>query len=277
MHRLVGRLTLPAAMVAAGLLGGCATSGDPRDPIEGFNRAVFSFNEGLDKGVIKPAAQGYEAAVPKPVRSGVTNFFSNIADVFISVNNLLQGKPGEAANDFGRVLVNSSIGILGLFDVASEMGMEKHDEDFGQTFGRWGVGDGAYVVLPVLGPSTARDTVGWVFDIKADPVGRVKDVAARNVMIATRGISDRAALLPAEKVVEEAALDKYSYIRDAFLQRRRNKIYDGNPPREQDPGSGIEPAAKVAATVPAGDLPPKTDSSAHEVPAASLVAGLRQP
>lgn len=232
------------AMVAAtaAILGGCATSGNPKDPIEGFNRAMFTFNEGLDKAVIKPVAQGYEAALPTPLRTGVSNFFANIADVFISVNNLLQGKPAEAASDVGRVLVNSTFGILGLFDVASDMGMEKHDEDFGQTFGRWGVGDGAYVVLPVLGPRTARDTVGEIFDLKADPVANVDNVPTRNVLLVTRVISDRATLLPADKVIEEAALDKYSYVRDAYLQRRRFKVYDGNPPRQSDADSMNEGA-----------------------------------
>jgi phospholipid-binding lipoprotein MlaA len=239
--------TMVAAVAA--VLGGCATSGNPKDPIEGFNRAMFTFNEGLDKAVIKPVAQGYEAALPTPLRTGVSNFFANIADVFISVNNLLQGKPGEAASDFGRVVVNSTFGILGLFDVASDMGMEKHDEDFGQTFGRWGVGDGAYVVLPVLGPRTARDTVGEIFDLKADPVANVDNVPTRNVLLVTRVISDRATLLPADKVIEEAALDKYSYVRDAYLQRRRFKVYDGNPPRQSEADSmndspaGAEPSA----------------------------------
>lgn len=232
--------------VAAVMLGGCATSGNPKDPIEGFNRAVFSFNDGLDKAVIKPVAQGYEYAMPAPIRTGVSNFLSNVADVFISVNNLLQGKPADAASDFGRVVVNSTFGILGLFDVASEMGMEKHDEDFGQTFGRWGVGDGPYVVLPILGPRTARDTVGEILDLKADPIANVDHVPTRNVLLVTRVVNERVALLPADKLIEEAALDKYSYIRDAYLQRRRFKIYDGNPPRQSDPESYYEPAGKVS-------------------------------
>jgi phospholipid-binding lipoprotein MlaA len=245
---VIGRATVVAlVVVAAALLGGCATSGNPRDPIEGFNRAIFGINEGLDKAVIKPAARGYEAAVPTPVRTGVSNVFANVADVFIAVNNLLQGKPRDAASDIGRFAINSTIGILGLFDVASEFGLEKHDEDFGQTFGRWGVGDGAYIVLPFLGPSTARDTVGWIFDIKADPVANEGHVATRNVLVAARIVSDRANALPADKVIEEAALDKYSYVRDAYLQRRRSKIYDGNPPREKDQDSYYEPDGGVAA------------------------------
>lgn len=220
-------------MAAASLLGGCATSGNPKDPIEGFNRAMYGFNEVVDKAVIKPVAQGYDAVLPSPVRTGVTNFFGNIADFFIGVNNLLQGKPGDAASDIGRVLVNSTVGILGLIDVASEMGMEKHEEDFGQTFGRWGVGDGAYVVLPFFGPRTVRDTAGLVVDVAADPVGNIDHVPTRNTLLALRIVDTRADLLPADKVIEEAALDKYAYVRDGYLQRRLNLIHDGNPPREK--------------------------------------------
>lgn len=223
-----------AALTLAFALGGCATSGNPKDPIEGFNRAMFAFNDGLDKAVIKPVAQGYEATVPQTARNGVANFFGNIADVFIGVNNVLQGKMPDAINDFGRVMVNTTVGVLGFMDIATDLGVEKHDEDFGQTFGRWGVGSGAYVVLPVFGPRTVRDTVGLAADVHVDPVGNVGDVPARNTLLATRLISDRTAMLPADKVIEEAALDKYSYIRDGYLQRRRSLIYDGAPPRIDD-------------------------------------------
>lgn len=221
-------------VAAAGVLGGCATSGNPKDPIEGFNRAMYAFNEGLDAALIKPVAKGYDAALPTPVKTGVTNFFGNIADLFIGVNNLLQGKPSEAASDLGRVLINTTVGILGIFDVATGAGLEKHEEDFGQTFGRWGAGDGAYVVLPFFGPRTVRDTVGLVLDVKADPVANINDVSTRNWLLALRIVDNRADLLPADKVIEEAALDKYAYIRDGYLQRRRNLIHDGNPPRELD-------------------------------------------
>jgi phospholipid-binding lipoprotein MlaA len=262
-----GRMaTLAAALAAVAMLGGCATSGNPKDPIEGFNRAMFSFNEGVDKVALKPVAQGYEAALPTPLRTGVSNFFGNVADVFIAVNNLLQGKPGDAASDVGRVLVNSTIGILGLFDVASDLGMEKHDEDFGQTFGRWGVGDGAYVVLPLLGPHTARDVVGEVLDIQADPVAKVDHVETRNILLVTRVIRDRAAQLPADKLIEEAALDKYSYIRDAYLQRRHYKIYDGNPPREPD--ASVAPRPRPEASLAAGE-PSSAAAAPNPVDAAS--------
>jgi|688.fasta_scaffold45130_5 phospholipid-binding lipoprotein MlaA len=222
------------AIAAAGLLAGCATSGNPKDPIEGFNRAMFAFNEGLDSAIVRPVAVGYEAVLPSPVRTGVTNFFGNIADLLIGVNNLLQGKVPEAFSDIGRVVINSTIGILGTFDVASDLGLEKHNEDFGQTFGRWGVGSGAYVVIPVFGPRTARDTVGLVLDVAADPLTHLGASDGRDVLRVLRAVNDRANLLPADKVVEEAALDKYSYIRDGYLQRRRNLIHDGNPPREPE-------------------------------------------
>ncbi|WIM06967.1 MAG: VacJ family lipoprotein [Candidatus Nitricoxidivorans perseverans] len=221
-------VTLAAAM----LLGGCATSGNQKDPIEGFNRAMFAFNEGLDTAIIKPVSKGYDAALPSPVKTGVTNFFGNIADVFIAVNNLLQGKPAEAASDAGRFLINSTVGILGLIDVATEAGLEKHEEDFGQTFGRWGADPGAYVVVPFFGPRNVRDTAGLVLDVMADPVADVGHIPTRNTLLALRIVSDRATLLPADKVIEEAALDKYSYVRDGYLQRRRSLIHDGNPPRE---------------------------------------------
>ena len=222
------------AIGVALLLTGCATSGNPKDPIEGFNRAMFAINDGVDKAVIRPVAVGYDTVMPSPIKKGVTNFFGNIADLFIGVNNLLQGKVSNGVSDFGRVLVNSTVGLLGLIDVASDIGMEKHEEDFGQTFGRWGVGSGAYVVLPLLGPSTVRDSVGLVADMKTNPIPYLDDVSTRNTLLALSLIDKRAGFLAADKVVEAAALDKYSYIRDAHLQRRRNLIYDGNPPREGD-------------------------------------------
>jgi len=230
--------TVAVAGALAGLVGGCATPATPAavDPAEGFNRAIFAFNEGLDTLVVRPTAKGYEFVVPAVVRTGVGNFFGNVADIFIGVNNLIQGKPTDAGSDIGRFAINSTFGIFGLFDVASDLGLEKHDEDFGQTFGRWGVASGPYVVVPVYGPRTARDTVGLVLDVEADPVGQVGRVAVRNSLVGLRLINDRTELLPADKVIEEAALDKYSYIRDAYLQLRRYKIYDGKPPRESDAG-----------------------------------------
>lgn len=223
-------------LLAAGLAA-CAvsaTAGDnPRDPYEGFNRAMFATNEVIDKAV-KPVAQAYDAGVPLPVKAGVGNFFGNVGDLWTGVNSALQGKGGNAGNDFGRLLVNSTVGIFGLFDVASELGMEKHDEDFGQTLAVWGVGDGGYLYWPIIGPRTLRDTGGFIVDTNVDPVWHIDSIPVRNSAVALRFVDIRASLLPADKVVDEAALDKYSYVRDAYLQRRRSQIYDGRPPRLDD-------------------------------------------
>ena len=171
--------------------------------------------------------------MPLPVKAGVGNFFGNVGDLWIGINNGLQGKPADGASDLARLLINSTIGIFGLFDVASEMGFEKHDEDFGQTLARWGVGDGGYLFWPIIGSRTLRDTGGFAVDAYADPVRwGIDNIPVRNSTYLVRFVDVRASLLPAYKVVEEAALDKYSYIRDAYLQRRRSQIYDGNPPRQ---------------------------------------------
>ena len=262
--------SVAVAIAVAGLLAGCATSGNPKDPIEGFNRAMFAFNEGLDTAIIKPVATGYDAVLPSPIRTGVTNFFSNIEDLFIGVNNLLQGKVPEAFSDLGRVAINTTVGLLGVVDFASDAGLEKHTEDFGQTFGRWGVGNGAYVVIPVFGSRTARDTVGLVLDVAVDPVANHRPVDVRNTALVLRLVNDRANLLPADKVIEEAALDKYSYMRDAYLQRRRNLIFDGNPPR--DLGASIEPLEPLdpPATAEAAVLEPRVEAAPVAPPSVLL-------
>lgn len=205
------------------------------DPHEGFNRAMFAVNEGLDTVLVKPVAQAYDFAVPLPAKASVGSFFGNIADIRNVLNNALQGKVADAGSDLGRLLINSTVGILGLFDVASEMGMPKHEEDFGQTLAVWGVGDGPYVFLPIIGPRTTRDTFGWMVDEAVDPVWwGIDNMAVRNSAAALRFVDIRASLLPADKVVEEAALDKYAYIRDAYLQRRRSQIFDGRPPKQDE-------------------------------------------
>ncbi|MCL2525263.1 MAG: VacJ family lipoprotein [Betaproteobacteria bacterium] len=211
-----------------------AYAGNPRDPYEGFNRAMFAVNEVLDKYAAKPVAQVYDNVTPLPVKAAFGNFFANIGDLWIGVNGALQGKVGDAGSDLARILINSTIGIFGLFDVASELGLERHDEDFGQTLAVWGVGDGGYVFLPLLGPRTLRDTAAWGVDYLADPLRSVEPARLSNSVTAVRFADIRASLLPADKIVAEAALDKYAYIRDAYLQRRRNQIYDGRPPRLDD-------------------------------------------
>ena len=234
MRCYVKSTVLALALGMAMLLGGCATTAGNKDPMEGFNRTMFAFNEGLDAAIIRPVAKGYEFVAPAFVRTAVTNFFSNVADVFIAVNNLLQGKPVEAASDAGRFLVNSTVGIFGLLDVATEWGLEKHDEDFGQTFGRWGMDTGAYLFLPMFGPRDVRDGIGLVFDIAADPLVNINDMSVRNSLAALYIINNRAMLLPADKIIDEAALDKYSYLRDAYLQRRRSLVFDGRPPKDPE-------------------------------------------
>ncbi len=231
IRRVLG-VALTAAFIG-GLTGCASTANNPKDPYEGFNRAMFSVNEGIDV-VAKPLAQGYDAAAPLPVKAGIGNFFGNIYDVWTAVNNLLQGKGGDAMSDLGRVLINTTVGIGGVFDVASEMGLEKHAEDFGQTLAVWGVPEGDYLYWPLIGPRTTRDTFGWLVDTAADPVWRVDDVALRNSLVGVRFIDLRASLLPTDKVVEQAAFDKYNYIRDAYLQNRRSAVRDGNPEKEGD-------------------------------------------
>jgi len=226
-----------AAFVLA--LAGCAGTGngDPRDPLEPMNRAIYGFNEGLDAAVVKPVSTAYRDVVPEPVRGWVRNFFANIADIFIGFNNLLQGKPDDAVQDWVRFAVNSFFGVFGINDVASDIGLEKHDEDFGQTFGRWGAGEGFYLVLPILGPSTLRDGAGTAIDLYVDPVTDVKPNRIANSAVVVRAVARRADLLDASRLLEEAALDKYVFLRDAYLQRRRSQIYDGHPPRERDEDS----------------------------------------
>jgi phospholipid-binding lipoprotein MlaA len=165
------------------------------------------------------------------VRDRFSNVFSNVGDVYTAVNQLLQGKPKEALDDLTRVIVNTTMGIGGLFDVATEAGLEKHNEDFGQTFGRWGIGDGPYVMLPFLGPSNVRDTVGWAFDLKTDILLQyIDDVPLRNTITGLRIVDQRSKYLSSSSLLGEAAFDRYTFIRDAYIQRRRNRIYDGNPP-----------------------------------------------
>lgn len=225
-----------AAALALAAAAGCASTAerDPRDPLEPFNRAVYRFNEGLDEAVARPLATAYRDVVPEPLRNYARNFFGNIADLLIGANNILQGKPGEGLQDWARFVFNSFFGVFGINDVASDMGFEKHNEDFGQTLGRWGVGDGAYLVLPLLGPSTLRDGAGTAVDLYVDPLSDIiSPVPLRNSAIALRLVGTRADLLDAGRLLEQAALDRYVFLRDAYLQRRRNQIYDGSPPREK--------------------------------------------
>lgn len=222
------------------LLGGCASTGNPQDPLEPINRGIYHFNDGVDKTLLKPAAEIYRGVLPQFVRTGVSNFFSNINDVLIALNNLLQGKIQDAVSDAGRVVVNTTAGILGVIDVATEIGLEKHDEDFGQTLGRWGFGDGPYLVLPFFGPSNLRDALARLVDYRIDPITYVDPSRDRNQLWLARIINRRAELLDTSKILETAALDPYEFLRDAYLQRRRNLVYDGSPPPEKDDDTEIK-------------------------------------
>ena len=241
LRALVLSLLLPLA-----LLGGCATN-NPRDPLEPMNRAIYGFNDGLDTAIIRPVAEGYRAVLPTPVRTGISNVFANVNDVLIALNNLLQGKIVNAVSDVGRVLVNTTIGIAGIFDVATNFGLEKHNEDFGQTLGWWGIGDGPYLVLPILGPSNLRDAVARFAERRADPITYVRSMRLRNSLWGLRALSQRADLLDTSRILETAALDQYDFVRDAYLQRRRSLVYDGAPPREKDDGAMLESQPRARA------------------------------
>jgi phospholipid-binding lipoprotein MlaA len=217
------------------VMTGCATTNQTAgDPLEGYNRAMYKFNDAVDTAVIKPVAKGYDAVVPDPISQGVSNFFSNLNDITVIINDLLQGKFYQAYKDTHRFVVNTTVGVGGIFDVASLSGLNKNNEDFGQTLGVWGADPGAYVVLPFFGPRNVRDTFGLIGDMFTDPVMYVEGDDARLALVGTRVVDTRAKLLKAEKVLDEAALDEYSYVRDAYMQRRQNLVYDGNPPLEDD-------------------------------------------
>jgi phospholipid-binding lipoprotein MlaA len=224
------------ALIALAVLAGCAATSDRSeayDPWEGMNRKTYAFNDALDKAILKPVAQGYQKVTPAFAQEGVNNFYANIEDVATSLNNFLQGKPKDGMNDLMRILVNTTFGIFGLWDIATPLGFEKHDEDFGQTLGYWGFAPGPYLVLPLLGPSTLRDGPAKVVDPSWYYSTKVKDYEYWTWWGFDK-VRTRANLFKAEGVLDEAALDRYSFIRDAWWQRRRNQVYDGKPPREKE-------------------------------------------
>ena len=233
------RRAAAALAFAAGLLalGGCATvqTPSPHDPWEPMNRATYRFNEGVDDIVLKPVATVYQKVLPPLVRTGVGNFFGNLGDAWSFVNSALQFRMHDAADNFARVQTNTFIGMFGIFDVASDLNIDRHREDFGQTLGRWGIGSGPYLVLPLLGPSTLRDTAALPVDWKGDLVRYIDPTATRNIASGIRAVHLRASLLRATNVLDEAALDKYSFTRDAHLQRRRAEIYEPDDPRRDVP------------------------------------------
>jgi len=217
-------------------LQGCATvkSADARDPWEPMNRSIYQFNDAIDTVALKPAAQLYVQVLPGMVRTGVSNFMGNLGDVWSMANSAMQLKGQATVETFMRINVNTFMGLGGILDVASEMGIEKRREDFGQTLGYWGVQPGPYVVLPLFGPSTLRDALAFPVDMQGNVTNSLADQAARNGLLAVRLIDQRSGLLKAVDAIKASSLDPYSFVRDAYLQKRRNDIFDGNPPSSFD-------------------------------------------
>jgi len=236
-----------AVLMVAVLSTGCASgpNANPKDPLEPMNRSISRFNDSLDENVLKPVATSYQDVTPDLVQKGVRNVFNNLSDIWSTVNNGLQLKGRDTAESLMRSVVNTVFGIYGIFDVATEIGLQRHPEDFGQTLGAWGVPDGPYVVLPLFGPSTLRDTAGMPVDTSVDYVRNLDHIPTRNSAMTLRVVDKRANLLSTSNLLNEAAIDKYSFTRDAYLQYRRNQVFDGNLPDEEDlPDPSAEPSSK---------------------------------
>ncbi len=269
MHRIHRYFSLLALLVCLSGLAGCATSpasddgarapergaanrdaDEANDPLEPLNRAIYTFNDKLDRYVMKPVAKGYRAITPKPVRTGVSNFFSNLHEPAVFLNSALQGKFGDAASDLGRFLANTTIGVFGVFDVATKMGLEKHKRDFGQTLGVWGAGEGPYLVLPLFGPSNLRDGVGLIGDYAAYPPTYNEETSTTWKLFAAEIVDTRYRYLEAGDILDQAAgSDPYVFVREAYRQRRRNLI-GGDKPAPVDPSIFEEDAPAPAVPKP---------------------------
>lgn len=271
--RLRNRL-MPALLAGAALLAGCATGpqANPRDPLEPWNRGVYQFNDAVDRAVLKPAATAYTTVTPGFVQTGVRNFFSNLGDAWSTVNSALQFKGQETMNSFWRFTINSTFGLGGIFDVASEARIPQKKQDFGMTLGHWGVASGPYLVLPLLGPSTVRDTVALPVDMAGNPLGGINDVPVRNSLVGLGVVNQRAQLLDAGNLLNQAALDPYSFMRDAYLQNRESQIQSGKASAAQagaaaapaQGGDGYEPPPDDAGAAP--PPAPAGDSAGYEPP-----------
>jgi phospholipid-binding lipoprotein MlaA len=263
---LVCLMTLVSLDGCSTIRTGRAGPGQRLDPWENWNRKVFAFNEGLDEKVLKPVATAYSEIVPQPVRSGVGNFFGNVLDAWSAVNNMLQGKFTAGFDDMMRVGTNTVFGLFGVVDVASEMGLDHHYEDFGQTLGRWGVGAGAYLVLPVLGPSSLRDAAALPLDRAASPALLINGGSTQFGITTLQIINTRASLLGASRVIDDISLDKYTFIRDAYLQRRRSLVFDGDVPETPDPERPGSPSREgTAAPGGAGGSAPAAGAASGPV------------
>ena len=216
------------------VLAGCAVAPSKVDPLEPWNRAMYSVHEVVDGNVIKPVAKAYVQNMPELIRTGVSNFFGNIDDLFTGINDVLQGNGNRAGDAFGRVLLNSTFGMGGIFDLASMVGITKDKNDFGLTFGKWGATEGAYLFIPLFGPTTVRDGTGWLVRIYTTPTGYIDNIPLRNSIWGIGYLDTRAQLLQSEDVLDTAALDKYRFLRNAYLRARRYQLYDGKPPPELD-------------------------------------------
>jgi phospholipid-binding lipoprotein MlaA len=265
------------------LLAGCATTSatssapaaapsraEQIDPWERWNRRVYRLNDKVDEKVLKPAATTYTKVVPEPVRRGVNNFFGNVSDVWSAVNNLLQGKLTNGLQDIIRVGTNTLFGLGGFLDVASEFGADRQGEDLGQTLGKWGMAPGPYVVWPVIGPSTLRDSIALPLDVQVSPALAMQSNAAKAATAGLQAVNQRANLLGASNMLNDIALDRYAFVRDAYLQRRRSLVYDGDPPEEKEPEDDVPPEAPKAAgaasaPAAAASAPPPAASGASAV------------
>jgi phospholipid-binding lipoprotein MlaA len=263
------RLVLAAsALVLLAMLEGCATT-HPRDPLEPWNRQVFAFNEAVDANVLKPVAEGYNVVTPEPVRTGVRNFFNNLRDVWSVVNLFMQGRMADGAQGVMRVSANTVLGLAGFIDIATPMQLPRPNEDLGQTLGVWGMGPGPYIVWPFLGPSTLRDSLNIPVEMQFSGGALTQSSSDAAALTALSVVSLRASLLDATNLFADVALDKYSFTRDAYLQRRQNLIYEGDPPDEppldDDPPAAGPDAAAVPA--PAGASSPSAKQGGPEASA----------